>query len=175
MARHRVVVPDVAEIENLFMLPEVIKVVAQKQSIENIDALISETQSKTFDFLRNHLDEQALLFTKQRCMNTVNQMCNKTATNVNEYANNLNSIVSEAKVEETFSTIRDELKKIADEEDYLGALKVINNKGLLNDSGLPAAFGWKKNYYIDYVLRLLGSSEQEARILADAIKQCIPL
>ena len=175
LARHRVVVPDVAEIENLFMLPEVIKVVAQKQSIENIDALISETQSKTFDFLRNHLDEQALLFTKQRCMNTVNQMCNKTATNVNEYANNLNSIVSEAKVEETFSTIRDELKKIADEEDYLGALKVINNKGLLNDSGLPAAFGWKKNYYIDYVLRLLGSSEQEARILADAIKQCIPL
>lgn len=175
LAEHQVIVPDVAEIENLFMLPEVIRVVARKQSIEDVDALINETETKTFDFLRIHLDEQALLFTKQRCLNAVNKICNKVATSVSEYANNLTSIVDEAKVEETYSSICGELIKIADEADYLGALKVINNKGLLQDSGLPAAFGWKRNYYIDYVLRLLGTSDQDAQNLADAIKQHIPL
>ena len=175
LAEHQIVVPDVAEIENLFMLPEVIRVVAQKQSIEDIDALIDETKVKTFDFLRNNLDAQALLFTKQRCLNTVNKMCNKVATSVSEYADNLTAIASEAKVDETYTSIHDELKRIADDEDYLGALKVINNKGLLQHSGLPAAFGWKRNYYIDYVLRLLGTNGQDAKNLADAIKEHIPL
>lgn len=173
--QHNIVVPDVAEVENLFMLPEVIRIVATKQNVEDVETLLRETKRNTFDFLRSHLSEQALLFTKQRCMNAVNEVCNKAVSSIADYSSNLASIAGVAKAEEIYSEICVELQKIADESDYLGALRVINNKGLLHHSGLPAAFGWKRNYYIDYVLRLLGSNEQCAKDLVAAIRAHIPL
>ena len=41
--------------------------------------------------------------------------------------------------------------KIIDEKDSIAALRVINNKGLLPFTNLTNAFGWKRQYYIDYV------------------------
>lgn len=175
LSQHNIIVPDVAEIENLFMLPEVIRIVATKQNIADVDLLLSETKRKTFEFLRSHLHEQALLFTKQRCLNVVNAICNKAVSSIEDYSSNLASIAGEANAEDIYSEICTELQRIADESDYHAALKVINNKGLLHHSGLPAAFGWKQGYYIDYVLRLLGANEQCSKDLADAMRKHIPL
>lgn len=66
---NNIFVPKVAEIENLFLLTDVIKLVAKKQDKEDIDQIISDVQEKTFEFLRSKISEQALLFTKQRVQN----------------------------------------------------------------------------------------------------------
>lgn len=175
LAHHNIIVPDVAEIENLFMLPEVIRIVAVKQNVADVDSLLREVQKKTLEFLKTNLHEQALLFTKQRCFNVVNAVCNKAVSSIGDYSKNLASIAGEACAEDIYSEICAELQEITDESDYLAALRVINNKGLLHHSGLPAAFGWKQGYYIDYVLRLLGANEQCSKDLADAMRAHIPL
>lgn len=175
LSTSNIIVPDVAEIENLFMLPDVIRIVGAKQNITDIEMVLSEVQRKTFEFLSSHIAEQALLFTRQRCMNVVNQVCNKHVSTVDEYSDNLASVVAEAKVLEVYSETVAELQKIIDDSEYLAALRVINNKGLMQHSGLPAAFGWKRNYYIDYVLRLLDSNEPCAKELSAAIREHIPL
>lgn len=168
-------VPDVAEIENLFLLPEVIRVVADKQDIPNIDEIIDATKEETIDFLKKNIEGQALLFTRQRCQNEINKICNKGVSSITEYVSNLNSIVEITDAENVHADTLLELQRIVKSKDYYAALKVINNKGLLADSKLPNHFGWKKQYYIDYVLRLLDSKEPYATILKDTFRQYIPL
>lgn len=169
-------VPKVAEIENLFLLPEIIRVVARKQNKENVDEIISETKRKTIEFLQERIEEQALLFTRQRCQITINQICNRSASSVSEYVGNLSIIAQEVKVEEVYNDTLAELQKIVTESDYLGALRVINNKGLLPHTRLSNCFGWTKQYYIDYVLRLLGLTDDDCvEELKNAFKEYVPL
>lgn len=168
--------PEVAEIENLFLLPEVIRIVAQKldrseQEIENILVLVKQ---KTVDFLANHLEEQALLFTKQEVQNKINNALNKKFSNFDSYKSAVDSIPSVIDADSIYENMKASIQKIIDEKNYLETLKVINHKGLLNESGLPAMFKWKQPDYIDYVLRLL-STVNVSNQLIDIFKQYIKI
>ena len=49
LLQDKIYVPSVAEIENLFLIPQVIELVARKQSIENVDVLLEQTKEKTIE------------------------------------------------------------------------------------------------------------------------------
>ena len=66
-------VPMVSEIENLFLLPEVIEIVAEKQDKDEVYEIIQETKEKTFQFLDENKEEQAILFTRQKIQNRIIQ------------------------------------------------------------------------------------------------------
>ena len=77
--------------------------------------------------------------------------------------------------QEEYNKVREELQKIIDDKDYLAALKVINNKGLLPATNLPNVFGWKKQYYIEYVIRLLESKDSASEELCDIFREYVPV
>ena len=162
LLKEKIYVPLVSEIENLFLIPKVIELVAKKQNIENVDDLLEQTKAKTIEFLQEHLEEQSLLFAKKRCQNTINNICNQPTSTIEEYKASLDGVVDIVNPQEEYNKVREELQKIIDDKDYLAALKVINNKGLLPSTNLPNVFGWKKQYYIEYVIRLL---EHRSKIL----------
>ena len=172
---HNIFVPKVAEIENLFLLPEIIRIVAVKQNVPNVEEIIRMAKEKVIDFLTKNMEAQALLFTRQRCQNEINKICNKSTATIGEYVENLNSIADVTNPMGVYTEILSELQKIVDEKDYLEALRVINNKGLLPHTTLPNSFGWKKQYYIDYILRLLDTNETCAEELKRVFKQYITL
>lgn len=165
--------PKVAEIENLFMLPEVIRVVAKKLSREDADEIIEDVKEKTFEFLQAQINQQALLFTKQLCDNTVIQMISETASTIDDYAANISKISSNVEVLEVYQRCKQELQEIIDNKDYQGALRVINNKGLIPNTGLCNKFGWKKDFYIDQILLFLRTDGEDAKELERAFKQYI--
>lgn len=166
-------VPEVSEIENLFLLTDVIKIVAEKQDKKEIDQIVLEVQKKTFEFLENKIEEQALLFTKQRNMNYIIQKINKSASTIEEYKSNLNELVSLADLRSIYDQEIERMNKIIADRDYTMALKVINNKGLLPYTELPNKFGWKKDYYIDYVLLLLEKNDEVGNRLKQIFRQHI--
>lgn len=168
--------PEVAEIENLFLLPEVIRIVAQtlSHSDKETKEILDTVQQKTFEFLANHLEEQALLFTKQEVQNKINNALNKKFSNFDSYKSAVDSIPSVIDADSIYENINVSIQKIIDEKNYLEALKVINHKGLLNESGLPAKFKWKQPDYVDYVLRLL-STPNIAHQLIGIFKQYIKI
>lgn len=65
------------------------------------------------------------------------------------------------------------MNKIIVDRDYTMALKVINNKGLLPYTKLPNKFGWKTDYYIDYVLLLLEKNDEVGNRLKQIFRQHI--
>ena len=173
LLQDKIYVPSVAEIENLFLIPQVIELVARKQSIKNVDVLLEQTKEKTIEFLKLHLEEQALLFTKKRCQNTINKVCNQSTQTIDDYKTSLDEIADKVKPQEEYSKVCEELQKIIDDKDYLEALQAINNKGLLPFTNLPNAFGWKKQYYIDYVIRLIETKDNTSDELCNIFRNYV--
>lgn len=166
-------VPEVSEIENLFLLPDVIKIIAEKQDKKEIEQIVLEVKEKTLEFLQIKIKEQALLFTKQRNQNYIIQKINKSVSTIEEYKLNLNELVSLDDVQSIYNQELEKLNKIIENNDYLEALKVINNKGLLPYTELPNKFGWKKDYYIDYVLLLLEKDDEVGNRLKQIFRKYI--
>lgn len=166
-------VPEVAEVENLFLLTDVIKIVAEKQDKIEIDQIVLEVQGKTFEFLIEIIQEQALLFTQQRIQNYIIQKMNKSVSTIEEYKSNLSELVLQTDLQSIYDQEIERMNKIIADRDYSMALKVINNKGLLPYTQLPNKFGWKKDYYIDYVLRLLERDDEVGNRLKQTFRQYI--
>ena len=160
----------------MFLLPKVIKIVAESlnHNPQEIEKILDGVKQKTFDFLAKNIDEQAILFTQQKVQNKINGEINKHFSTIDDYKVKVGSIPKIVDVELIYVQTRAALQKIIDGQDYLEALKFINHKGLLNDAGLPAAFGWKQNVYIDYVMRLLSSSSVSKDLIA-VFKQYIKI
>lgn len=173
--RNNIFIPDVAEIENLFLLPEVIQVVCIKQSKEEYTSILTSVQDKTFEFLAREIESQALLFSKQKCQNEIFTIINAKVNSIEEYKNNISSIKDAVNIDEIHNGCLQELNSIINRRDFLSALKVINNKGLLPYTQLSNFFGWKKDYYIDYVLRLLSMGDETSVDLKAAFKTYIRL
>ena len=167
--------PEVAEIENLFLLPEVIKIVGEDRHFdsEEIEKILAGVKQKTIEFLAKNIDAQALLFTRQKVHNNINIAINKKFSTIDDYKATVDSIPQLADVGSIYEQIKAALQKIIDDKNYLVALKFINHKGLLNGTGLPAELGWKEDAYIDNVIRLLtvdGVSEKLVAIFKQYIK-----
>lgn len=172
---HNICVPEVAEVESLFLLPEVISIVAEKQDKEEVEQIINDVKTKTIEFLHNHLAEQALLFTKQKCQNMLNQICNESVATIDEYNGKITSLPQTMNVNNIYNEMLVELQKIVDESDFSAALKVVNNKGLLPYTNLSNVFGWTKAYYIDYVIRLTGINDDYGIRLREIFSSYISL
>ena len=50
---------------------------------------------------------------------------------------------------------------------------MINNKGLLPFKNVSNAFGWKKQNYIDYVIRLLGIQDSTSEELCNIFRNYV--
>lgn len=171
-SKSNIFVPDVAEIENLFLIPEVIQIVCTKQSKDD-ESIIKSIENKTFEFLEKEIESQALLFSKQKCKNEIYKIVNLKVDSINKYKDNIFSIKDAVSIDEIYNKCVQEIKSIIDNKDFLSALRVINNKGLLPYTQLSNYFGWKKDYYIDYVLRLLSIDDETSADLKVIFKSYI--
>lgn len=156
--------PEVAEIENLFLLPEIIEVVAEKQDkSESYDEILKSVQEMTFDFLQKKIDSQALLFVQQNVQNQINCLVGKKEHDLDDYKKNVAEIQN-VDIDGLHAKIKSDLQKIIDDRNFCKALKVINEKGLLPATNLSNNFGWTKQYYVDYVIGLLSGTDVSERL-----------
>jgi hypothetical protein len=105
----------------------------------------------------------------------INNFCNQTTETIDAYIESLGGMVGATKPREEYNKVREELQKIIDDKDYLSALRVINNKGLLPYTNLTNAFGWKKQYYIEYVIRLTETKDGSSEKLCNIFREYVPI
>ena len=92
---------------------------------------------------------------------------------IEEYKIKLSELISVGDLQSMYDQEIEKMNKIIEERNYLAALRVINNKGLLPYTQLPNKFGWKKDYYIDYVLLLLEKKDTVSNELKEIFRQYI--
>lgn len=167
-------VPDVAEVENLFLLPEVIEIMCKKE-IKDYNETLEFVKQNTFKFLEDHEEEQAILFVKHQVMNIINQNVNKKHNTIDSLKSETQNISQNINIDEIYKKEIKNIETIIKDRDYLLALKTINNKGLLNFTKLPSEFGWKTDYYQNQVINILCYDNEYGDRLKEIFKKYIKI
>ena len=152
---------EVAEVENLFLLPEVIKIVAKKQDKMNLyDEIIGCVQEKIFLFLSDNIDSQALLFTQYQIQNKIFESVHEKSQKIEEYKEKINDLSKlNSDVDFVYKEVISRLQSIIDNRNYCEALKMINAKCLFSHTGLEKYFHLNKKEYTNYVLCLFNDTD----------------
>lgn len=168
-------VAGVAEIENFLLIEEVVRSVASCM-MKDPDEVFETVRYNVISFFRSQIEKQALehtIFRIERIFNTATN--NSSVKSVDELENSLTSFWSEQDFKGIYTEILNAFTHLAEVQDYLGILKVFNNKGLLTNSGVTALcdLNTKNDAYLNYVIGILKQNNQYSKVIKEGIKRNI--
>ncbi len=170
-----ILVPNVAEVENILMLEGVIRAVARHKR-RNPDIVFPKVKKKVILMFTKELKQQALQHVRHRVKRDVEKRIDMKFTSINALENHMVELVSEINPRGLYDQLCREFHVYEDNNDYEKILKVYNQKLMLPESNVAVLCGFKnKDDYIRGVLNILKGNSENATAIRQAIKQCFGL
>ncbi len=171
----RIFVPNVAEIENIFLLPDVIRVMASRRG-KDPDAIVDKVSKAVMKTFRSKADEQVLLHVRHKMKRDVECRVDARFTCITALEMHLRSLVDKLRPRDYYNALSADFRSMLAENDYLSVLRVFNHKPMLADSNVALLLGYNnKDEYIAGVINTLKGSSRHAEELRLAIKRCFGL
>lgn len=168
----KVMVPDVAEIENILMLEEVIRTVARSRGKDE-SRVFEKVRHAIIAQFRHDLRQQALQHTRHRVKRTVEYRIDGRFSSINLLERHIASLVDEINPRALYEGFCREFSKYVEHEDYASVLRVYNQKSMIPGSNVAALCGLRnKEEYVGRVIALLRAEGPEAERIRRAVKQC---
>ena len=164
-----IMVPAVAEIENMFLLPEVVAATAEACGKDGANATNTVRKYILGEFKRM-ANAQALEHTRHRVKRLVEYRIDGKFNNINALQQHIASLADELDPRGIYEGLCREFRGYISQGDYLSVLRVFNHKPMLADCGVAALCGiTTKERYIRTVLRLLRGDDARARRIRNAV------
>ncbi|MCM1519836.1 MAG: DUF4435 domain-containing protein [Lachnoclostridium sp.] len=177
LRERNVYVPEVAEIENIFMIEEVVRTVAAHFHRDEDEAFAHVSRS-IIRLFETDLHNQALQHTRQRVKKTVEHRIDGRFANINKLEEHINDLAQAINPRGMYEQFCREFRHYVAEKDYRSILRVYNRKSMLSESHVAKACGLKrddKKDYIRAILNILKENRHEARRIRQAIFRCFGL
>ena len=169
LRQKKILVPDVAEVENIFLLPEVIRTMATRRG-KNADKILSKVRANVLRQFRAHIDEQALQHTRHKIKRDVECRIDARFNCITAMETHLRQLVNKLQPRSHYNRLRNEFLRLAEADDYLGILRVFNHKPMLSNCNLHGMLGYKSpSDYIYGVLDMLKTDSNDATHVRNAI------
>ena len=144
--------PLVAEVENLFLIEELLLKVADSFGVENSEQAIDRIKS----FVISKFDENIEEFASKRVSHTVDSKLKRfdgSAIGIDALKNSLDSLNNEIDIDALYSESIDYAKGLVSAGDYDSIIKVFNHKGIVKQVGgffdvKPASFVKKSKHLL---------------------------
>lgn len=168
-----VMVPMVAEIENIFLAEGVVRHMAGVRS-RNPENVLQKLKSEvTREFLRQ-LDQQALQHTRHRMKRDVEKKIDARFTCITALELHIKGLIYKLQPREHYRRLVNEFREMTETGDYAGILRVFNFKPMLGESSLPHMLGYSgPDNYIDAVMKELEGDGDGAKKLREEIRQLL--
>ncbi|MDO4512205.1 MAG: DUF4435 domain-containing protein [Bacteroidales bacterium] len=171
----KILVPDVAEVENILLLEGVIKAVARHRK-KNPDEVFARVKRAVMRLFEAQLRQQALQHVRHRVKRDVEMRIDKRFTNISALEEHMVDLVKEIDPRASYEALCRQFHGFIKSGDYAQVLRVFNQKNMLPDCGVAALLGLAdKKAYIHAVLSILKSGAPEAESIRSAIKACFNL
>lgn len=171
----RIMVPEVAEIENILMLEDVIKTVAASRGC-NPERVFNKVSSAVISQFSLALKQQALLHTRHRVKRTVEYRIDGRFNSINMLEEHIMKLRDEIAPRKIYDEYCREFRRYVETGDYAAILKVYNQKSMLPASNVAALCGLKnKDEYIRAIINLLCQSGKAAETISRAVRRCFGL
>jgi len=171
----RILVPNVAEIENILMLEDVIRAVARHKHRKENDVFFNVKRAVIKMFERE-LKSQALQHVRHRVKHAVEVRIDMKFRNINALEDHMVDLVNEINPRGMYESLCRQFHGYLDSGDYRSILKVYNQKQMLGESNVAQQCGLaRKQDYIKLILKILKSGGRNADTIRNAIKRCFGL
>ncbi|MDE6810690.1 MAG: DUF4435 domain-containing protein [Muribaculaceae bacterium] len=170
--RHKkILVPEVAEVENLLLLEGVIKAVARHQRRDE-RKVFAKVKATLFKLFANAMTAQALEHTRHRVKRLVEFRIDGKFTNIGMLEDHMADLVNEINPRNIYNELCSEFKTIVDTADYQGVLRVYNDKTMISNTNVAALCGLRnKEQYLSTIISILKRRCTEATMIRQAIME----
>ncbi len=172
----RVFVPEVAEVENILMLEEVVKAVASYCG-KNEAKVFESVKRSIINQFKKDLHQQAMQHTRHRVKRLMEYRTDGKFTNINAFESHLHTLVREINARGMYEQMCRDFSLAAQSGDYAEVLKVYNQKSMVPGSNVANLCGLNgsKRAYIDTILTILRTNAPQAHRIRSAIIRCFGL
>ncbi|MDE6402919.1 MAG: DUF4435 domain-containing protein, partial [Muribaculaceae bacterium] len=175
LRRKNILVPDVAEIENILLIEEVVRAAAEARG-RNENKIAEQVKSRIIKMFAAEYREQALMHTRHRVKRTVEYRIDGRFTTIDELEKHISGLVDEIAPRKHYDELVRLFKSYIDDRDYRGVLRVFNRKSMLPGSNISGLLGLNgRGAYVEYILRLLREDGRAAARIRSAVKECFGL
>lgn len=161
LGKHNISVLDVAEVENLFILPELIKLACEALEY-NYEEKQAEIVSKVIESLKKDLDVQISKRTSSEIRHRLLSF-NDKSNGLVKIKTSYTDVINDIDVEGIYSDVAKEFDEAIASEHYLDMLKMYNRKSLLTSVG--EVLGLKKGEYVNLIIRL-SKGKKKAEVIS---------
>lgn len=170
LRRKNIMVPEVAEVENLFLMEDVMRIMAKARG-KNPRRVADHVKKEVIRKFKHHAEEQALMHVRHKVKREVECKIDAKFTSIRDMESHINSLIDQLRPRESYLTIREDFERMAREGDYAGVLRVFNHKPMLAESGVARLLGFSsKDAYIAGVLGVLKGGGKDADALRASFK-----
>lgn len=175
LRRKNILVPDVAEIENVLLIEEVVRAAAAARG-RNENKVAEQVKSRIIKMFAAEYRQQALMHTRHRMKRTVEYRIDGRFTTIDQLEDHIAGLVDELAPRQHYNELVKLFKSYIDNRDYKGVLRVFNRKSMLPCSNISGLLGLNgRGAYVDYILRLLREDGPAAARIRAAVKDCFGL
>lgn len=169
LRQKQIMVPDVAEIENIFLLPEVIRVMAKRRG-KNGRQIVTRTHADIVRMFRRQLDDQALQHTRHKVKRDVECRIDARFNCITAMETHIRQLINKLEPRKYYNSRRKEFLQLAEEKDLYGILRVFNHKPMLAAVNIHGQLGYKSPQdYIAGVIETLKGNDEDSKTLRNAI------
>lgn len=155
-AKH-ILVPEVAEIENIFLSPGVVETMAEIRN-RNPKKVLKAVRQEVIHKFEQMIESQALQHTRHRMKRDVERKIDARFTCITALELHIKSLIKKLKPRETYDQLLAEFRRMARGGDYEGVLRVFNHKPMFTGSCVAKALGFSNTD--DYVAGVIAAMKQ---------------
>ena len=169
-AKH-ILVPEVAEIENIFLSPGVVETMAEFRG-KNPKKVLKSVRQEVIHMFENMLESQALQHTRHRMKRDVERKIDARFTCITALELHIKSLIKKLRPRETYDQLIAQFRKMARAGDYEGILRVFNHKPMFTGSCVAKALGFSgADDYIAGVISAMKHQDEKAEKLRLEIRK----
>lgn len=170
LRRKKIMVPEVAEIENMFMLEEVVRTVASVNGKDE-DKAFARVKNAVMNLFKADARTQALQHTRHQVKHTIEHCIDGRFATITKLEEHMRGLINDVKPRTVYDGFCREFHSYLRNGDYASVLRVYNQKSMIAQSGVGAATGaGDHRSYIAAVLNILKSETPAAQRLRKALR-----
>ncbi len=171
----RILVPEVAEVENILMLEGVVRAVAHHCGKDE-DRVFAKVKRSIIRQFGDDLKAQAMLHTRHRVKRTVEYRIDGRFSSVDMLEDHMMQLFHEVNPRGIYQEFLRRFTVYKAEGNYSEILKVYNQKTMLPASNVAGMCGLQnKEEYIGTILKILRRGTPDAKRISDTIRACFNL
>jgi energy-coupling factor transporter ATP-binding protein EcfA2 len=173
VVQSQVWVPKVAEVENFFLLEELIGVIASLMK-QNKDDVVAKVKTNVINRFKDNMESQALEHTIFRVKRIFSKELNPISKTFSDLKSELNNFWNQQDFDKIYDEYMTKFNELIKQNDYKGILEVFNHKGILSLSNvLKLCCIADKTAYRNLVIAILKENKSDGEIIKNAILSMI--